>query len=99
MLESARGAAAISDRWWRAELYRLDARRHRGAAAAALLRQAADIAEQQGAMALVRRAADDLAERGLATGTEWRTVRERQAGLASWQRRADAAAARVRGAR
>ena len=70
VLESARVAAAISDRWWLAELYRLDARRHRGAAAAALLRRAADIAEQQGAMALVRRAADDLAERGLATATD-----------------------------
>ena len=41
VLESARVAAAIhDDRWWLPELYRLDARRHRGAAAAALLRQA-----------------------------------------------------------
>jgi DNA-binding SARP family transcriptional activator len=62
VLESARVAAAVHDeRWWLPELYRLDARRHRGAAAADLLRRAITLAEQQGAMALARRAAQDLA--------------------------------------
>ena len=70
VLESARVAAAVSDRWWLPELYRLDARRHRGAAAADLLRRAADIAGQQGAVALVRRAADDLAQHGRTAATD-----------------------------
>jgi predicted ATPase len=62
VLESARVAAAVHDeRWWLPELYRLDARRHRGTAAADLLRRAITLAEQQGAMALARRAAEDLA--------------------------------------
>ena len=62
VLESARAAAAVHDeRWWLPELYRLDARRHRGAAAADLLRRAVTLAEQQGAVALARRAAEDLA--------------------------------------
>src|SRR5215472_15995748 len=62
VLESARAAAAVHDeRWWLPELYRLDARRHRGEAAADLLRRAIGLAEQQGAMALVHRAAEDLA--------------------------------------
>jgi len=70
VLESARVAAAVSDRWWLPELYRLDARRHRGAAAADLLRRAADIAGQQGAAALARRVAEDLAEHGPAIATD-----------------------------
>jgi tetratricopeptide (TPR) repeat protein len=62
VLESAQAAAAVHDeRWWLPELYRLDARRHRGAAAAGLLRRAVTLAEQQGAVALARRAAADLA--------------------------------------
>jgi DNA-binding SARP family transcriptional activator len=62
ILESARAAAAVhDDRWWLPELYRLDARRHRGAAADDLLRRAIGLAEQQGAVALARRAARDLA--------------------------------------
>jgi tetratricopeptide (TPR) repeat protein len=62
VLESARAAAAVHDeRWWLPELYRLDARRHRGAAAADLLRRAITLAEQQGAVVLARRAAEDLA--------------------------------------
>ena len=62
ILESARAAAAVHDeRWWLPELYRLDARRHEGAAAADLLRRAVTLAEQQGAVALARRAAEDLA--------------------------------------
>jgi DNA-binding SARP family transcriptional activator len=70
VLESARVAAAVSDRWWLPELYRLDARRHRGAAAADLLRRAADIAGQQGAVALARRAADDLSQHADAAATD-----------------------------
>jgi hypothetical protein len=70
VLESARVAAAVSDRWWLPELYRLDSRRHRGAAAADLLHRAADIAGQQGAVALARRAAADLAELPAATDGE-----------------------------
>jgi len=62
VLESARAAAAVHDeRWWLPELYRLDARRHRGEAATDLLRRAVTLAEEQGAMALARRAAEDLA--------------------------------------
>jgi DNA-binding SARP family transcriptional activator/tetratricopeptide (TPR) repeat protein len=68
VLESAHVAAAVSDRWWLPELYRLDARRRRGAAAGELLRRAAGIAGEQGAVALARRAAEDLAE--LAAGTD-----------------------------
>jgi DNA-binding SARP family transcriptional activator len=70
VLESARVAAAVSDRWWLPELDRLEARRHRGPAAAGLLRRAADIAGQQGAIALARRAAADLAELTAATHGE-----------------------------
>jgi DNA-binding SARP family transcriptional activator len=63
VLESARAAAAVHDeRWWLPELYRLDARRHRGPAAADLLGRAVTLAEQQGAVALARRAAEDLAQ-------------------------------------
>jgi DNA-binding SARP family transcriptional activator len=62
VLESARAAANVQgERWWLPELYRLGARRQRGPAAAGLLRQAADLAGQQGAVALARRAAGDLA--------------------------------------
>ena len=62
VLESAQAAAAVHDeRWWLPELYRLDARRHEGPAAADLLRRAVTLAEQQGAVALARRAAEDLA--------------------------------------
>jgi DNA-binding SARP family transcriptional activator len=70
VLQSARVAAAVSDRWWLPELYRLDARRHDGAAAAGLLRRAADIAGQQGAAALARRVAADLAEHGHVPATD-----------------------------
>jgi DNA-binding SARP family transcriptional activator len=70
VLESAQASAAVSDRWWLPELYRLDARRHRGAAAADLLRRAAGIAGQQGAVALARRAADDLAAMQAGTNGE-----------------------------
>jgi DNA-binding SARP family transcriptional activator/tetratricopeptide (TPR) repeat protein len=75
VLESALVAAAVSDRWWLPELYRLDARRHRGAEAADLLSRAADVAGQQGAVALTRRVADDLAQHEPATATD----RERSA--------------------
>jgi DNA-binding SARP family transcriptional activator len=61
VLDSARAAAKVNDeRWWLPELYRLDARRQRGAAAVSLLHQAAELAHQQGALALARRAAEDL---------------------------------------
>jgi DNA-binding SARP family transcriptional activator len=70
VLESARAAAAIhDDRWWLPELYRLDARRHNGATAGHLLRKAISLAEQQGALALARRARADLAQQEDATGT------------------------------
>jgi DNA-binding SARP family transcriptional activator/tetratricopeptide (TPR) repeat protein len=62
VLESARAAAAVhDDRWWLPELYRLSAR-CRGAEPAAALARAVALAEQQGAVALARRAAADLAE-------------------------------------
>jgi DNA-binding SARP family transcriptional activator len=70
VLESALVSAAASDRWWLPELYRLDARRHTGAAAASLLRRAADTAAEQGAVALAHRAAGDLAELGAGTDGE-----------------------------
>ncbi len=64
VLESARSAAAVhDDRWWLPELYRLDARRSRGPAGERLLRRAAELAQEQGAVALLRRATDDLAQR------------------------------------
>ena len=64
VLESARAAAAVhDDRWWLPELYRLDARRSRGPARERLLRRAAELAQEQGAVALLRRATDDLAQR------------------------------------
>jgi predicted ATPase len=64
VLESARSAAAVhDDRWWLPELYRLDARRSRGPARERLLRRAAELAQEQGAAALLRRATDDLAQR------------------------------------
>jgi DNA-binding SARP family transcriptional activator/tetratricopeptide (TPR) repeat protein len=66
VLESALVATAVSDRWWLPELYRLDASRHQGGRAAELLRRASAVAEAQGAVALERRAAEDLAQRGLA---------------------------------
>jgi DNA-binding SARP family transcriptional activator len=62
VLDSARVAATASDRWWLPELYRLDARRYRGPAARDLLCRAAEVAGQQGAAALARRAATDLAD-------------------------------------
>jgi hypothetical protein len=58
------------DRWWLPELYRLDARRHRGATAGDLLRRAIAVAERQGAVTLARRAAGDLAEQGHAAATD-----------------------------
>ena len=57
VLESARSAAAVhDDRWWLPELYRLDAKRSRGPARERLLRRAAELAQEQGAAALLRRA-------------------------------------------
>jgi DNA-binding SARP family transcriptional activator len=71
VLESARAAAAIhDDRWWLPELYRLDARRHRGAAAGDLLGRAITLAEQQGAVALIHRAQADLAQQEHAPATD-----------------------------
>jgi DNA-binding SARP family transcriptional activator/tetratricopeptide (TPR) repeat protein len=71
VLESARASAAVhEDRWWLPELYRLDARQRRGAAAVDLLRRAITLAEQQGAVALARRAAADLADQGNAAATD-----------------------------
>jgi DNA-binding SARP family transcriptional activator len=71
VLESARAAAAAhEDRWWLPELYRLDARRHRGTAAGELLRRAITLAVLQGAVALARRAAADLAEQQNAAATD-----------------------------
>ncbi len=62
VLESARAAAAVhDDRWWLPELYRLSARCG-GAEPAGALTRAVALAEQQGAAALARRAAADLAE-------------------------------------
>jgi DNA-binding SARP family transcriptional activator/tetratricopeptide (TPR) repeat protein len=62
VLESARAAAAVhDDRWWLPELYRLSAQ-CRGAEPAGALARAVALAEQQGAVALARRAAADLAE-------------------------------------
>jgi predicted ATPase len=62
VLESARAAAAVhDDRWWLPELYRLSAR-CRGTEPAGALARAVALAEQQGAVALARRAAADLAE-------------------------------------
>jgi len=70
VLESARAAAAVhEDRWWLPEIYRLEAQQREGPAALDLLRRAASLAEQQGAMALARRAAADLAGLGNATAT------------------------------
>jgi DNA-binding SARP family transcriptional activator/tetratricopeptide (TPR) repeat protein len=66
VLESALVATAVSDRWWLPELYRLDASRHQGGRAADLLRRASATAAAQGAVALERRAAEDLAQRGFA---------------------------------
>lgn len=64
VLESARSAAAVhDDRWWLPELYRLDAKRSRGPAADRLLRRAIALAKEQGSLALLRRATDDLAQR------------------------------------
>ena len=78
VLESARAAAVMhDDRWWLPELYRLDARRHRGAAASDLLCRAITVAEEQGAVALASRAAADLAQ--LAEPGAARTADERSA--------------------
>jgi DNA-binding SARP family transcriptional activator len=64
VLESARSAAAVhDDRWWLPELYRMDAKRSRGPVRERLLRRAAELAQEQGAVALLRRATDDLAQR------------------------------------
>jgi DNA-binding SARP family transcriptional activator len=71
VLESARAAAAVhEDRWWLPEIYRLEARQRGGAAAMDLLRRATTLAEQQGAVALARRAAGDLAGQGNAAATD-----------------------------
>jgi len=65
VLESARAAAAVhEDRWWLPEIYRLEAQQREGPAAGGLLRRAVSLAEQQGAVALARRAAADLAGLG-----------------------------------
>jgi DNA-binding SARP family transcriptional activator/tetratricopeptide (TPR) repeat protein len=71
VLESARAATAVhDDRWWLPEVYRLDARRHVGTAAADLLRRAIAVAEQQGSAALACRAAADLERLGPAARTD-----------------------------
>jgi DNA-binding SARP family transcriptional activator/tetratricopeptide (TPR) repeat protein len=63
VLDAARAAAAAhDDRWWLPELWRLDARCRRGQSTEALLRRAATLAEKQGSLALLRRAAADLAD-------------------------------------
>jgi hypothetical protein len=62
VLGSARAAAAVhDDRWWLPELHRLSARCRETEPASALAR-AVTLAEEQGAVALARRAAEDLAE-------------------------------------
>lgn len=72
VLESARAAAAVhDDRWWLPELYRLDGLRTPGPAGADLLCRAVATAEQQGSVALLRRASEELARRAPAgTDTE-----------------------------
>jgi DNA-binding SARP family transcriptional activator len=70
VLESARAAAAVhEDRWWLPELYRLEAQHRGGPAAMDLLRRAAGLADQQGAVALARRARADLDGLGKAAAT------------------------------
>jgi DNA-binding SARP family transcriptional activator len=62
VLESARAAAAVhDDRSWLPELYRLDGLRTPGPAGVDLLRRAVATAEQQGSVALLRRATEGLA--------------------------------------
>ncbi len=71
VLDSAFAAAAAhDDRWWLPELYRLDARRHRGQARAELLCRAISLAGQQGSQALIRRAEGDLDEGQDFAGTD-----------------------------
>ena len=95
VLESARAAAAVHDeRWWLPELYRLDARRHRGAAAE---RPAAP--RDQPRRAAGRRGAGPPGRRGPGPATARgrngrRTLRERLAAYRPGRCRADQAAGR-----
>jgi DNA-binding SARP family transcriptional activator len=71
VLDTARAAAAMhQDRWWLPELHRLAARFRPGPAGTGLLRDAIELAGQQGSRALAARAARDLAERRDSGGTE-----------------------------
>ena len=68
VLTEARSLAdAHGDRWWLAELWRLDAPLHPEPDGEAMLRRAAAIAREQGSRALELRAAIDLARRWLET--------------------------------
>ena len=69
VLAGARSLAdAHGDRWWLAELWRLDAGLHAGPEGDAMLQRAATIARDQGSRALVLRAATDLARRWVTAG-------------------------------
>jgi len=95
VLESARASAAVrDDRWWLPELYRINAQRHRGAAAQDLLRQAITLAEEQGSEALVRRAVADL-ERQHAARTDGERLPNAPRHTIPGRCRADQAAGRV----
>jgi hypothetical protein len=69
VLAEARSLAdARGDRWWLAELWRLDAGLHPGSDGEAMLRRAEAIARDQGSRALELRAAIDLARRWVDAG-------------------------------
>lgn len=69
VLAEARSLAdARGDRWWLAELWRLDAGLHPGPDGEAMLRRAEAIARDQGSRALELRAAIDLARRWVDAG-------------------------------
>lgn len=69
VLAEARSLAdARGDRWWLAELWRLDAGLHPGSNGEAMLRRAEAIARDQGSRALELRAAIDLARRWVDAG-------------------------------
>lgn len=65
----ARGwAEKHGDRWWLAELWRLDAALYAGTEAEAMLERALGVAREQGALALELRAATDVARRRIEAG-------------------------------